>query len=47
LSTAARADRVLVLDGGRLVEDGTHRELIAREGVYRRLYDSWVAATSV
>jgi putative ABC transport system ATP-binding protein len=47
LSTAARADRVLVLDDGRLVEDGTHAELLARDGVYRRLYDAWVSATSV
>jgi ATP-binding cassette, subfamily B, bacterial len=47
LSTAARADRVLVLDHGRLVEDGTHAELLARHGVYRRLYDAWVSATSV
>jgi putative ABC transport system ATP-binding protein len=47
LSTAARADRVLVLDEGVLVEDGTHEELIAAGGVYRRLYDAWMAATSV
>jgi putative ABC transport system ATP-binding protein len=47
LSTAARADRVLVLDHGRLVEDGHHDELIARDGAYRRLYDDWVTATSV
>jgi putative ABC transport system ATP-binding protein len=47
LSPAARADRVLVLDAGRLDEDGTHRELIGRHGVYRELYESWVAATSV
>ena len=46
LSTAARADRVLVLDEGVLVEDGTHDELIGGGGVYRRLYDAWVAATS-
>ncbi|MDX2379134.1 MAG: ABC transporter ATP-binding protein [Acidimicrobiia bacterium] len=47
LSTAARADRVLVLDGGRLVEDGTHTDLLAAGGVYERLYEAWVSATSV
>jgi ATP-binding cassette subfamily B protein len=46
LSTAARADRVLVLDDGRLVEDGPHSELVQAEGSYARLYDAWVAATS-
>ena len=46
LSTAARADRVLVLDHGRLVEDGPHTELIERGGTYARMYDAWVAATS-
>lgn len=47
LSTAARADRVLVLDHGRLVEDGHHDELLGRNGVYRSLYDAWVSATSL
>jgi ATP-binding cassette subfamily B protein len=47
LSTAARADRVLVLEHGRLVEDGHHDDLIAAGGPYRRLYDAWVSATSV
>ncbi len=47
LSTAARADRVLVLDEGVLVEDGTHDELVAAGGVYRRLHDAWMVATSV
>jgi ATP-binding cassette subfamily B protein len=46
LSTAARADRVLVLDHGRLVEDGHHDELLAGDGPYRRLYDAWLAATT-
>jgi putative ABC transport system ATP-binding protein len=46
LSTAARADRVLVLDGGRLVEDGHHDELVAAGGVYSRLYDAWLSATT-
>jgi putative ABC transport system ATP-binding protein len=46
LSTAARADRVLVLDHGRLVEDGTHLDLVQRGGTYARMYESWVAATT-
>jgi subfamily B ATP-binding cassette protein MsbA len=38
LSTIERADRILVLDAGRLVETGTHAELLGRGGLYARLH---------
>ena len=39
VTTLMQADRILVLDGGRVAEIGTHAELIARPGIYRDIYD--------
>jgi ABC-type multidrug transport system fused ATPase/permease subunit len=39
LSTIRNADRIVVIDDGRIVEEGSHEELIRREGLYRALYE--------
>lgn len=45
LATAEASDEILVFDQGRLVERGSHRDLLARPGVYASLYADWVSGT--
>jgi ATP-binding cassette subfamily B protein len=40
LSTVQEADLILVLDDGKIVESGTHSQLVSQQGMYRRLYDA-------
>ena len=42
LSTAMKADRIVVVDQGRIVEAGSHSELVARQGRYAEMYAAWV-----
>jgi ATP-binding cassette, subfamily C, bacterial CydCD len=46
LSTASRLDRILVLDGGRIVQEGRHSELAQAPGLYRRLLGAWSSASA-
>jgi subfamily B ATP-binding cassette protein MsbA len=45
LATVANANSIYVLDNGRVVEQGTHKELLAKNGVYSRLYELQFAGT--
>lgn len=47
LTTAMKADRVIVVHDGRIVESGTHAELLARRGRYAEMYETWTSHTDV
>ena len=38
LASAKMADRILVLDKGKIVEEGTHQQLMEKKGVYEKMY---------
>lgn len=47
LSTVTQADRIIVLEKGKIIEMGNHQELLAKNGQYRKLYDLQINANSI
>ena len=47
LSVAATCDRVLVMDNGRIVQEGTHRDLVKEKGLYKQLWERELATNIV
>lgn len=47
LATIKKADRIIVMDAGQIVETGTHKELLKQEGYYRKLYEAQFLAEEV
>jgi len=44
LSTVTSADRIVALEGGKIVEMGTHQELLAKKGLYYQMFETLSAA---